>query len=175
MLAIELEKLEGPPSVAFDCRRDEQNEYLHHHAWNDQQERISTTYLLMMHGVTAGFVSVCMDALPLSRGERGTTIRYQWVSSLKLAQLGVDHRFQSSGVGRRAIATVIGLAYDVGELVGCRYVTLDAQPGLEGWYASQGFVHNELRQQQRTEDATRHRRDPGKIAISMRYDLRRDL
>jgi GNAT superfamily N-acetyltransferase len=173
MAAIELERLDGPPPGSFDCRRDEQNEYFHRHAWNDQQERVSTTYLLMVHGIAAAFLTICMDALPLSRRERGATIRYRWVSSLKLAQLGVDHRFQGSGVGRRAISTVIGLAQKVGELVGCRYVTLDAQPDLEAWYTRQGFVRNELHQQQRREDAISHQRDPDQVAVSMRYDLRR--
>jgi len=49
--------------------------------------------------MVAGFLTVCMDALPLSRGERGPHIRYRHVSSIKLAQLGIDRRFQGMGSG----------------------------------------------------------------------------
>jgi GNAT superfamily N-acetyltransferase len=171
MPVIEIEKLEGPVPPSFDCGREEQNRYFHEHAWHDQQERLSTTYLFVIYGIAAGFATVCMDALPLSRRERGVAIRYRWVSALKLAQLGVDRRFQGSGVGRQALAIVAHLATEVGALVGCRYVTLDAQPDLEPWYAAQGFVRNTLHQQQRIDEATLHLRDPDQIPVSMRYDL----
>jgi predicted GNAT family N-acyltransferase len=114
-----------------------------------------------------------MDSLPLARNERAPAIRYRHVSALKLAQLGIDLGFQGSGMGVEAVAFVVRLAYRVGELVGCRYITLDAQPDLESWYARQGFVRNELHQQERREDAISHRRDPERVAVSMRYDLRR--
>jgi len=171
MDAIDVERLEGPPPGTFDCGREEQNRHLHDQAWQNQQKRLSTTSLLTVHGMPAAFVTVCMDALPLSRQERGTTIPYRWVGSLKLAQLGVDQRFQGAGLGRWAVSLAIQLAYDVGQHVGCRYVTLDAQPDLESWYGAQGFVRNELHQQQRKDDAVLHRRDPERIPISMRFDL----
>jgi GNAT superfamily N-acetyltransferase len=171
MDAFEVERLEGPPPSTFDCGREEQNRHLHDQAWHNQQKRLSTTSLLMVHGIAAAFVTVCMDALPLSRQERGTAIPYRWVSSLKLAQLGVDRRFQGVGLGRWAVSMVVELAYEIGESVGCRYVTLDAQPDLEAWYAAQGFVRNELHQQQRKDDAALHHRDPERIPVSMRFDL----
>jgi hypothetical protein len=173
MAPLRAERLEGSPPPAFDCGRDEQNEHLHRRAWEDQQQRLSTTYLLQRSGLPAGYVTVCMDSLPLARGEREPAIRYQHVSALKLAQLGIDLRFQGMGMGTEAVGFVVRLASRVGEQVGCRYVTLDAQPDLEGWYARQGFLRNQLQQQQRREDAISHRRDPETIAISMRYDLRR--
>jgi GNAT superfamily N-acetyltransferase len=171
MRTIEIEKLDDLPPPSFDCGREEQNRYFHEHAWRDQQERLSTTYLFTIHGIAAGFATVCMDSLPLSQRERGVAIRYRWVSALKLAQLGVDRRFQGSGVGREVLAIVAHLALELGELVGCRYVTLDAQPELEPWYAAQGFVRNALHQQQRVDEAVLHSRDPERTPVSMRYDL----
>jgi GNAT superfamily N-acetyltransferase len=166
-------RLAGSPPSTFDCGRDEQNEHLHWRAWEDQQQRLSTTYLLDRSGLSAGYVTVCMDSLPLARGEREPAIRYQHVSALKLAQLGIDLRFQDMGIGTEAVSFVVRLASRVGDQVGCRYVTLDAQADLEPWYARQGFVPNQLQQLQRREDAIRHRRDPERIAVSMRSDLRR--
>jgi hypothetical protein len=173
MVPLRAERLNHSPPLSFDCGRDEQNEHLRGRAWTDQQQFLSTTYLLDRSGLAAGYVTVCMDSLRLARSERGPAISHAHVSALKLAQLGIDVRFQGLGIGTEAVAFVVRLASRVGEQVGCRYVTLDAQPELEPWYAGQGFVRNELYQQQRRDDAISHGRDPDRIAISMRYDLRR--
>jgi GNAT superfamily N-acetyltransferase len=170
-----LEKLGGPPTGPFDCGRDEQNSFFLEHAWRDQVERLSTTYVLSIHGLVAAFATVCTDAIPLSRSERGTDIPYGQVASLKLAQLGVDVRFQGGGLGQRAVAFVVGLAEDIGNHVGCRYVTLQANPDVERWYQVLGFVRNRLHHQQRLDDAIAHQRDPERIPISMRFDLRRQV
>ena len=173
MLEFEVERLSGIPSGTFDCGRIDQNRFFREHSWTDQTERLSTTYTFQVHGITAAFATICMDALPLSRRERGSSIRYHHVSSLKLAQLGVDRSFQSEGMGRSIVSFIIELAFDIGEVVGCRYVTVDAQPDLEEWYKARGFVRNHLAQEQRVNDALAHRRDPAAVPISMRYDLRK--
>jgi GNAT superfamily N-acetyltransferase len=170
--SVEVDRLSGIPLASFDCGRDDQNHFFREQSWTDQVERLSTTYTFQVHGVTAAFATICMDALPLSRRERGPAIRYHHVSALKLAQLGVDRTFQGEGIGRAAVSFVLELAYDIGENVGCRYVTLDAQPELEEWYAARGFVKNRLAHEQRVADAIRHQRDPAAIAVSMRFDLR---
>ncbi|HET7228532.1 MAG TPA: GNAT family N-acetyltransferase [Longimicrobium sp.] len=112
-----------------------------------------------------------MDALQLGRRERDHSIRYQEVSALKLAQLGVARPFQGMGVGRLVVADVINRARREAEHVGCRYVTLDARPDLVVWYELQGFKRNVLRQEKRVDDAVAHGRDPASIPVSMRYDL----
>src|SRR5437763_613129 len=145
MTPLRAARLDGSPPSAFDCGRDEQNEHLHSRAWEDQQQRLSTTYLLDRSGLSAGYVTVCMDSLPLARSEREPAIPYQHVSALKLAQLGIDLRFQGMGIGTQAVAFVVRLASRVGDQVGCRYVTLDAQPDLAAWDSRQGFIPNPLR------------------------------
>lgn len=170
--SVEVNRLEGMPPRPFDCGRPTQNAFFRERAWGDQQERLSTTYTFQIHGITAAFATICMDSIPLSRAERSRTIQYSWVSALKLAQLGVDQRFQGAGLGRWAVGYVVDFANELGGHIGCRYVTLDAQAELEAWYAGQGFVRNQLQQERRILDAVTHRRDPERIAVSMRYDLR---
>ena len=164
--------MEGPHTGPFDCGRDVQNAFLHDRAWADQQQRLSTTYLFGVHGLTAGFATLCMDAVPLGRKERGPSIRYQFISALKLAQLGIALEFQGQGLGRWAVGFVVDFANELTDRLACRYVTLDAQLELEAWYSGQGFRRNQLHQQQRLQDAVDHHRDPASIAVSMRFDLR---
>src|ERR1700741_2124037 len=42
-LAIRL--LDGPPAIGFRCGVEEQDTFLYEHAWGDQQEGVSVTYL----------------------------------------------------------------------------------------------------------------------------------
>ncbi|HET7232428.1 MAG TPA: GNAT family N-acetyltransferase [Longimicrobium sp.] len=171
-MPLRVERLEDAVPYSFDCGRDEQNQHLHERAFHDQEQQLSMTYLLQQDGLTAGYVTVCMDALPLTRAERGPEIRYQHVGALKLAQLGIDTRYQGRGFGTTAVRTVVRLAQRVGDIAGCRYITVDAQPDLVEWYANQGFKRNELRQSQRIAEAVRYGRDPSRIPVSMRFDIR---
>jgi GNAT superfamily N-acetyltransferase len=168
---LEDERLDGHPPLGFDCGSPEQNAFLYERAWVDQQESLSTTYLLYAAGVFAAYATVSMDSLPLNRSERGQ-IPYRFVGSLKLLQVAVSTAFQGRGLGTAAVEFAIQLAEEVRERVACRYVTLDAQPNLVDWYGRRGFVPNRLRQQERIEDAVRHQRDPARIPVSMRFDLR---
>src|SRR5215213_11732517 len=73
---IVIQLLWGPPEAGFDCGRDDQNRFLYERAWPDQQAQLSVTYLYYLKGIIAAYASVCMDALPLGRGERGRAVRY---------------------------------------------------------------------------------------------------
>jgi GNAT superfamily N-acetyltransferase len=165
--------LDGPAEAGFDCGREEQNRFLYERAWPDQEAQVSVTYVYYVTGILAAYATVCMDALPLGRHERGAGVVYQEVAALKLAQLGVHLPFQGAGLGRLVVTDVVGLARDEATRVGCRFVTLDAQPDLVPWYERHGFRRNILRQDQRTLDAVKHGRDAERIAVSMRFDLRR--
>jgi GNAT superfamily N-acetyltransferase len=164
-------KLDGPPPLGFDCGRSDQNEFLYDDAWRNQQDFVSTTYLFFVDGILAGYASVLTDLLPLGPDERGS-LRYSQISAVKLGQLGVDRRFQGLGIGRHLVGYIVDLTREVGERVACRYLTLDAQPDLVPWYESQGFVRNRVRQEERIANAVRHRRDPARIPVSMRFDMR---
>jgi len=164
-------KLDRYPPFGFDCGRNQQNAFLYDRAWPDQAESLSTTYLFYVGDALAAYATLFMDSLPLSRRERGP-IPYQNVSSLKLGQMAVDRRFQGRGVGQYALGFAVELAEEVSDRVACRYVTLDAEPDLVEWYAIHGFTLNRLRQRERRETALRHQRDPERIPVSMRLDLR---
>jgi hypothetical protein len=166
-----VEKMEGPSVMRFDCGRPDQNAFFHEHAWSDQQTSLSTTYLVWQNGIVAGFATVCMNSVVLDPRERDPTVRFREVSALKLLQLGIDRSFQGGGLGRYAVRWTLGLGQIVGERVACRYVILDAQPDLVPWYERQGFVRNKLAQKRLIADALQHGRDPGRIAVSMRFDL----
>jgi GNAT superfamily N-acetyltransferase len=155
---LEIRKLDGPPPLGFDCGREMQNSFLYSRAWDDQVERLSVTYLYFVGGILAAYATVCMDSLELGTREKIFKIRYRYVSALKLAQLGVHRSFQGLGLGKLVVADMIGFAQELAGQVGCRYLSLDAQPDLVAWYQGQGFRINKLMQR-------------SSHSVSMRYDI----
>lgn len=168
--SIEADRLEGPPPPGFDCAREAQNRFLYEHAWSDQLEALSTTYLYHVQGVVAAYATICMHSIELGTREKPRSIRYKQISAVQLAQLGVDRQFQGEGLGRRIIADMIGLARESGEYVGCRYLALDSRPDLVDWYAKSGFRINKVMQKRRIEAAA-GARDRSELTVSMRFDL----
>ncbi|HEU0302002.1 MAG TPA: GNAT family N-acetyltransferase, partial [Longimicrobium sp.] len=106
----------------------------------------------------AAYATICMDSLELGTREKPYGIRYRYLSALKLAQPGVHRSFQGQGLGRLVVGDVIAFAINHSEEIGCRYVSLDAQPDLMDWYRAQGFKVNKLM-----------KRSPH--TVSMRFDL----
>lgn len=168
---IVVHKLDGDPPPEFDCGRAAQNQFLRDLALRDQEEWLSCTYLHYLSGICVAYATVCMDAIPLGTREKPRGVRYKDISALKLAQLGVDKRFQRLGLGREVIADVVDLAQQAATQYGCRYLTLDARPELVPWYAKHGFSINKLHQKQRIE-AVAGKVDTAALTVSMRLDLR---
>jgi predicted N-acetyltransferase YhbS len=164
------QRLEGLPPQGFDCRREAQNSFLYDLAWPDQRQRLTTTYVYHTAGEMVAYMTVCMDAVVLGTREKPAALRYKNLAALKLAQLGVDHKLSGRGLGTLIIFDVVNLALELSQRVGCRYVTLDAQPDLVDWYERLGFKINRVIQKQRIEAAGT--RGPEEIPVSMRFDLR---
>jgi len=168
---IRLERMEGQPEPGFDCGREAQNNFLYGRAWRDQKAGISVTYLLYVSGILAGFFTVMTDKLDLDRGEKLARVFYTQVPAIKIAQLAVDRRFAGRGLGKLLVAAGVHLVREIRTKVGCRVVTLDAQPDLVGWYESQSFRPNVHEQRVRIE-RVQAAGGPVHPAVSMRFDLR---
>ena len=170
---LDVELLDGPPPLGFDCGRAEQNEFLYDRAWRDSAGAFSATRLFFVKGILAAYVTTGADAIDLGSREKDPGVRYSTISALKIFQLAVDRRFAGCGLGRFLVGYVIAYAQEMRRQVAWRYVTLDAQPELEYWYTAQGFVRNKLLQKRRVEHAVASGRNPGELTVSMRYDLLR--
>jgi ribosomal protein S18 acetylase RimI-like enzyme len=114
------------------------------------------------------------DRIKLSPKEKLKGVSYELVPAVKIAQLAVARGFSGYGLGKflvgyavanaRAVRAVIG--------VGCRYLTLDSQPNLVGWYERMGFKRNIEEQRYRERLARERNRPLEALPVSMRFDLR---
>lgn len=169
---LDARTLDAPPPADFDCGAEEQNRFLHEWAWRDQRKGISVTHLIFVKGIAGAYVTLMADRIRLGPRERPKGVGYQLVPALKIAQLAVARRFAGYGLGRFAVGYAVECARVFCQEVGCRYVTLDAQPHLIAWYEAQGFRRNIEEQEHRRQLASERGRPAAEIPVSMRFDLR---
>jgi GNAT superfamily N-acetyltransferase len=169
---IRVERMDGQPSAGFDCGRQPQNDFLYTRAWRDQKAGVSVTYLLYAKGILAGFVTVLASKIDLGPGERLPRVFWREVPAIKIAQLAVDRRFAGQGLGKLLVSFGIQLARRIRFDVGCRVVTLEAQPDLVTWYEHQAFRASMEEQRMRVERAHADGRQTERLPVSMRFDLR---
>jgi GNAT superfamily N-acetyltransferase len=109
-----------------------QNQFRHH---------IGTTYVAVQADRIVGFVTVSsgeMVADKLTRTLRQRLPAYP-LPILRLARLAVDERFQGHGVGRLLLRTMLELALEIRDRIGCIGVVVDAKSGTVTFYSSMGF------------------------------------
>jgi GNAT superfamily N-acetyltransferase len=169
---MEMRTLDGPPPAGFDCGANDQNGFLYERAWGDACQGVSVTHMLYVKGMLAAYVTLLNDRIQLGPKEKPKGAMYQFVPAMKVGQLAVDKRFAGCGLGRYMLGFAVELATQFRGMIGCRYVTLDAEPHLLPWYESQGFKRNIEEQRYRRALAEARGRTVDELAVSMRFDLR---
>ena len=169
---LQMRILDGQPAEGFDCGDERYNRFLYSRAWRDQKRGVTVTHLLMIKGVPAAYVTLTMDRIRLGPQEKPKGVSWQLIGAVKIAQLAVAKRFAGHGLGAYMISYVIEYARTLRAIVGCRYVTLDAERELISWYESQGFVANREEQSYRLQMAEERGTAVENLPQSMRFDLR---
>ena len=132
----------------FTCVEQDLNEFLQSDALSYQAMRVSTTYVFMepeCQDIVA-YVTLCCDNVMLTENEKEdedidpeTTFP---VPAIKIARLAVHKDKEGRGIGTYLLEFAVGLATDVSEKIGCRFVTVDALPNRVEWYEMRQFRKN---------------------------------
>jgi len=146
-VAILIRRLEEQDEAGnFDCGDEPLNNYLHRHAWaNQEKSLIGTTYVALDEAaprIVLGYFTLAMASMPRlgfpKKYVRGLP-SYD-LPLILLARLAVDRRFAGRGLGHALIAEVFRISLCVAEEVGCRCIITDAYQDRIGWYAKYRFV-----------------------------------
>lgn len=128
----------------FSCGNVELDRFFRQYAGRNQfRHHLGTTYVAIEEdGRIAGFATVSpteilAERVPSSMKKR---LPRSPLPALRLARLAVDTRMSGRGVGRMLVASVLRLARDLSESVGC---VVDAKTEAIGFYESLGFVQLE--------------------------------
>jgi predicted N-acetyltransferase YhbS len=107
---------------------------------------IGTTYVAVESATILGFATVTVGHVEienLPQSLRKKLPDYP-LPILRLARLAVDRNAQGKGVGERLMRTVLSVAIELREKLGCISVVVDAQPGAENYYTRYGFIELEV-------------------------------
>jgi len=114
-----------------------QNQFRHH---------IGTTYVAVERETILGFATVTVGLVEIE--DLPPSLRKKLpdypLPILRLARLAVDRTAQGKGVGDHLMRTMLSVAIELRERLGCVGVVVDAKPGAENYYARYGFVELEV-------------------------------
>jgi len=114
-----------------------QNQFRHH---------IGITYVAIQANRIVGFVTVSSGEIVaehLSKALHKRLPAYP-LPVLRIARLAVDENFQGHGIGRLLLRTMLEIAIEMRDQVGCTGVVIDAKPGALSFYTALGFQTIEL-------------------------------
>jgi hypothetical protein len=119
--------------VDFVCKPEE--------ALKHQKENLTITYLFWFKDRPIGYVALATGSL--RKADLPSQIReqkpYRHIPCVLLGQMARDLNYKMQGVGKIMVDFTISTARKIAEMVGCRYVILDAELDKIGLYKSYGF------------------------------------
>ena len=130
---------------AFHCSKDDDSgcdDFIHKpdEAKQYQKERQGVTYLFFHDVTMVGYVTLAMSSISAERLEKGSEeIRLRFYPCLFIGRLAVDDKWRLNGVGTYIANWATGLALELSEQIGCRYIVLEAKESKVKFYNGIGF------------------------------------
>jgi len=127
----------------FDCGIADLDRWLRHHALASQKADLARTYLAVVDGIVAGYVSLTTGSIRVDeaprRYARGMP-RYP-MPTILIARLAVDRRHQGQRLGSRLLAESLRLAVAASDTAAARLVVVDAiDDAAASFYRRWGFI-----------------------------------
>lgn len=130
---------------AFHCDKDDDSgcdEFIHKpdEAKQYQMERHGITYLFFHEETMIGYVTLAMSSISAERIEQGSEeVHLKFYPCLFIGRLAVSNSWRGKDVGTYLANWATGLALELSEQVGCRYVVLEAKESKIKFYSKIGF------------------------------------
>lgn len=144
--AIIFRKLEQNDDLsAFNCDYEDDggcNDFIHNEdeAKKYQKERHGISYLFFYEGTMIGFITLAMSSIIAPRLDaEEEKIDLPFYPCLFIGRLGVNNDWRRKGVGTYLANWATGLAIEMSEQIGCRYVVLEAKESKIDFYKHIGF------------------------------------
>ncbi len=131
--------------TAFHCNKDDDSgcdEFIHkeEEAKQYQRERHGITYLFFQEETMIGYVTLAMSSISAERLEQeDKKIRLKFYPCLLIGRLAVSNDWRNKDIGGYIADWATGLALELSEQVGCRYVVLEAKESKLKFYNNIGF------------------------------------
>jgi len=130
--------------ATFNCDNDDDsgcNDFIHkpEEAKQYQKERHGVTYLFYYEETMVGYITLAMSSISALRLEERENVSLRFYPCLLIGRLGVDNNYRHQDIGTYLTEWAIGLALELSEQIGCRYVVLEAKESKVKFYRDCGF------------------------------------
>jgi predicted GNAT family N-acyltransferase len=139
-------KLEQADNLAaFNCDIDDDggcNDFIHNdnEAKQYQKEKHGITYLFFYENAMVGYITLAMSSIHALRlGDEEEEIALPFYPCLFIGRLAVDNEWRHNDIGMYLANWATGLALELSEQIGCRYVVLEAKESKVRFYKQIGF------------------------------------
>jgi len=130
----------------FNCDHEDDlgcNEFIHseNEAKQYQKERHGITYLFFYEEEMIGYVTLAMSSIQAKRldEEDITAIHLTFYPCLLIGRLAVANEKRHQGIGKYLANWSTGVALEMSERIGCRYVVLETSENKVDFYLRCGF------------------------------------
>lgn len=140
-------KLELTDDLAdFHCDKEDDSgcdDFIHKsdEAKQYQKERHGITYLFYHEKTLVGYITLAMSSISAERLEEGQEeVRLKFYPCLLIGRLAVHNDWRHKDLGTYIANWATGLALELSEQIGCRYVVLEAKESKVKFYSNIGFA-----------------------------------
>ncbi|HMK54921.1 MAG TPA: GNAT family N-acetyltransferase [Methanobacteriaceae archaeon] len=139
---IVIEKLSSDHDLSeFRCSDDDLDEFILLDALPQRKHRLNQTYICKYQGEIIAFFTVSADSIKINNEDKKRIgVNYPAFPAIKIGRLGVHEDYKRRNVGSILIMYTVGLAWELGEKVGVRFISVDAYRGIEKFYKKNFFV-----------------------------------
>lgn len=129
----------------FFCSEDDLNDFIkkEDEALFYQKELMGITYLVFNNKKIVAFFTISMDSLSVEKIEdkdKIECISIKTYPSLKIGRLAVDKNYECQGIGSYLVKLVVGKANQLSEIIGCRFVVVNAKENAIPFYEKNEFI-----------------------------------
>jgi len=129
---------------AFQCDKDDDsgcNDFIRkpEEAKQYQKERHGITYLFFQEETMIGYVTIAMSSISAERLEGEGEVRLKFYPCLLIGRLAVHNGWRHKDIGTYMAEWATGLALELSEKIGCRYIVLEAKESKVKFYNNIGF------------------------------------
>ncbi len=137
-----IEKLSSEHDLSgFRCKDDDLNEFINIDALHQRKERLNQTYICKYQGKVIAFFTVSADSIKINNTDKGRIgVNYNAFPAIKIGRLAVHQDYMHRKVGSILIMYTVGMALEIGNEVGIRFISVDAYRGIEEFYKKNFFI-----------------------------------
>ena len=142
---LEVSRLkQGDDLTAFTSTDSDRDDFLKVFALTYQEENVGVSFLARLGSELIGFFTISAAWIRVKRVEPRDQVQeleeMEYYPALLIGQLAVDKRFEKQGVGKMLLQTIYGIAVQLQERIGIRFLLLSATPTSLSWWTARGFI-----------------------------------